>query len=69
MIYCEVTVADEPNIFYASSDLLKKESALKATLPPENQLLSVTTADGKRILLRENLIETAGPNNITGSAL
>lgn len=68
VIICEVTLADEPNIFYACSNLLKTESTVKATLPPENQFLSVTTADGKRIMLRENLIETAWPNNITGSA-
>ena len=41
---CEATLQDELNRFYASFDLLNKDSAVKSTLPPEDQPLSITTA-------------------------
>ncbi len=45
---CEATLSDELNTFYARLDLLNKESAIKSTLPPDDQTLSVSTADSER---------------------
>ncbi len=47
---CEAMLPDELNTFYARFDLLNKESSVKSTLPSEDQPLSVSTADVKRIL-------------------
>ena len=61
---CEATLQDELNTFHAHFDLLNKDSAVKSTLPPKDQLLSVTTADVSKLLLRMNTHEAVGPDNI-----
>ena len=42
---------------------------ISSTLPPEERPLSVTTADVRKLLLRVNTHEAAGPNNMTGLEL
>ncbi len=66
---CEVMLPGGLNTFYARFDLLNKKSAVKFTLPPDNRLLSVSTADVRRILLRVNMSKAAGPDNIPGCVL
>ncbi len=51
---CEVTLPDELNTFFPCFDLLNKESAVKSTLPPKDQPLSVSTV---------NVSEAAEPDN------
>ncbi len=64
-IICEVTLPGELNTFYAHSDLLDKESAVKSTPPPDDRPLSVSTADVRRILLRVNMSKAAVLDNIS----
>ncbi len=46
--------------------LLKKDSAVESTPPPEDRALSVTRADVRKIQLRVNINKAAGPDNIPG---
>lgn len=59
---------DELNTFRARFDL-RNESTVKSTLPPENLLLSVSTAYVRRIPLRVNMSKAAGPDNFPGCVL
>ncbi len=48
--------------------LISSTKAVKSTPPPEDQPLSVSTADVRRTLLRVNVSKAAGPDNIPGCA-
>ncbi len=68
-IICEATLPDELNTFYASFDFLNKESAAKSTPRPDDQPLSVSTADVRRTLLRVHMSKAPGPDNISDCVL
>lgn len=56
------TLTDELNISYALFDL-NKDSAVKSPQPPEDRPLSVSTAGVRKVLLRVDINEAAGPDN------
>ncbi len=50
-------------------NLLKKDSAVESTPPPEDRALSVTRVDVRKILLRVNINKAARPDNIPACVL
>ncbi len=63
-IMCEATLPGVLNTFYARFDLLKKESAVKSTPPPEDRPRPVSRADVRRTLLRVNMSKAVRPDII-----
>lgn len=49
--------------------LTLNESAVKSTLPPKDQLLSVFTTDVRKIMLRVNVKKAVGSDTILGCVL
>lgn len=56
------TLPDVLNISYALFDL-NKDSAVKSPQPPEDRPPSVSTAGVRKVLLRVDINEAAGPDN------
>lgn len=60
----EAMSSDDLNTFYASFDLLNKESAVKSTLTPEDLPLLASTVYVRGIMQKANVSKAAGPFHI-----
>ncbi|KAI5085875.1 hypothetical protein C0J45_23573, partial [Silurus meridionalis] len=62
----DASLPDALNNFYARFKVQNNIVAMKTTLPPNDQVLCLTTAELRKILCRVNLRKSAGPDNIPG---
>ncbi|KAK3520265.1 hypothetical protein QTP70_019668, partial [Hemibagrus guttatus] len=65
----DASLPDALNSFYARFEAWNDVTARKTIPPPEDQVLSHTTADVRKTLRRVNPRKAAGPDNIPGRVL
>ncbi|KAK3522953.1 hypothetical protein QTP86_010318 [Hemibagrus guttatus] len=63
------SLPDALNSFHARFEAQNEVTARKTIPPPEDQMLSLTTANVRKTLCRVNLQKAAGPDNIPGRVL